>query len=146
MIDTLDYEKVPAGFTHCFNGTCKLADTCLRYQAGRHIPETKRSIRTLNPSYAKTTESCSAFMSDVPVKYAYGWTHMFDKLIHEKAVAIKDELLCHYGKSEFYRLKRKEKSFTPRAQQYVRSVFRRYGVTEEPVYEQYRYEYVWWKD
>lgn len=39
MIDTLDYEKVPAGFTHCFNGTCKLADTCLRYQAGRISPK-----------------------------------------------------------------------------------------------------------
>ena len=26
----------------------------------------------------------------IPVKYAYGWGHMFDKLIHEKAVAIKN--------------------------------------------------------
>ena len=77
MIDTLNYEKVPVNFTYCFNGACKLA-------------ETKRSVRTLNLSYIKTEESCSEFMSDVPVKYAYGWGHMFDKLIHEKAVAIKD--------------------------------------------------------
>lgn len=90
MIDTLNYEKVPVNFTYCFNGACKLADTCLRYQVSRHIPETKRSVRTLNLSYIKTEESCSEFMSDVPVKYAYGWGHMFDKLIHEKAVAIKD--------------------------------------------------------
>ena len=92
MIDTLNYEKVPVNFTYCFNGACKLADTCLRYQVSRHIPETKRSVRTFNLSYIKTEESCSEFMSDVPVKYAYGWGHMFDKLIHEKAVAIKDVL------------------------------------------------------
>lgn len=146
MIDTLDYEKVPAGFTHCFNETCKLAGTCLRHQVARHIPETKRSVRTLNPSYVNAEKSCTEFISDTPVKYAYGWTHMFDKLIHEKAVAIKNELLWHYGKTDFYRLKRKEKSFTPGAQQYVRSVFRRYGVEEEPVYDQYQYEYVWRKE
>ena len=145
MIDTLDYEEVPAEFMHCFNGTCKRAGTCLRHQVTRHIPETKRSVRTLNPSYVKPENECPEFMSDVPQKYAYGWTHMFDKLIHEKAVAIKNELLYHYGKSEFYRLKRKEKSFTPQAQRYVQSVFLRYGVKEEPVYDRYRYEYIWHK-
>lgn len=145
MIDTLDYSKVPANFLHCLNGECKQADCCLRYQVARHIPATRRELGILNPAWANAEGECPEFMSDTPVKYAYGWTHMFDKLVHEKAVAIKNELLYHYGKSEFYRLKRKEKSFPPGAQQYVRNVFLRNGIKEEPLYDEYRYEYKWWK-
>lgn len=143
MIESLDYSEVPRGFVHCLNGNCKQTEHCLRYQVARHLPATCNDFRILNPDRIKSESDCSEYLSDTPVKYAYGWTHMFDKLIHEKAVAIKDELLYHLGKNEFYRLKRKEKSFTPRAQQYVRNVFRRYGVEEEPVYDQYQYQYKW---
>lgn len=146
MIDILDYSKVPAGFVHCLNGNCKQAEHCLRYQVTRYVPATRRDFRMLNPSWVIPEGDCPEFMNDTPVKYAYGWTHMFDKLIHEKAIAIKDDLSCYYGKNEFYRLKRKEKSFTPQAQQYVRSVFLRYGVKDEPIYDEYRYEYKWDKD
>lgn len=108
MIDTLDYSKVPVNFVHCLNSNYKQADCCLRYQVPRHISATRRHSKVLNPVHAqKEAGDCPEFLGDTPVKYAYGWTHMFDKLIHEKAVDIKDELLCHYGKSEFYRLKRK---------------------------------------
>lgn len=145
MIDNLDYSKVPIGFVHCLNEDCKLAECCLRYQVYRHLPAARRDFQMLNPAWIKSESDCPEFMSDTLERYAYGWTHMFDRLIHEKAVAIKDELLYHYGKSDFYRLKRKEKSFPPKEQQYVRSVFLRYGVQEEPVYDQYQYEYRWRK-
>lgn len=147
MIDTLDYSKVPANFVHCLNSDCKQADCCLRYQVTRHIPVAQHSFRIFNPAYLQEKEGdCPKFMSDTPLKYAYGWTHMFDKLVYEKAVEIKNDLLYYYGKSEFYRLKRKEKSFSPQAQQYVRNVFLRNGVKEEPVYDQYQYEYKWSKE
>ncbi len=146
MIEDLDYEKVPNGFVHCFNKDCKRAASCLRYQASLHVPAAIRRISVLNPACLKQEGDCPEFVDDTPVKYAYGWTHMFDNLIQEKAVAIKNELLLHYGKSEFYRLKRKEKSFSPQAQQYVARVFRAHGVTDEPVYDSYQYEYMWKRD
>ncbi len=145
MIENLDYNQVPKGFTHCFNGQCPQASTCLRHQASRFIPATVRNVSVLNPSYVVADGDCPEYMSDTPVRYAYGWTPMFNKLPYEKAVAIKAELLGTYGKNEFYRLKRKEKSFSPQAQRYVKRVFLRFGVEDEPVYEEYRYEYVWQK-
>lgn len=147
MIETLDYSKVPKNFVHCLNADCKQADCCLRQQVSRYIPATQRDFRILNPVRTQNDEtSCPDFLIDTPVKHAYGWTHMFDKLMHETAVAVKNELLYHYGKTEFYRLKRKEKSFTPKDQQYVRNVFLRYGVKDEPHYDQYQYDYKWRKD
>lgn len=145
MIDNLDYSKVPTEFIHCFDSHCKQADQCLRFQVTRYISKDRRAYKVLNPGWANPEGNCPEFMSDTPLKYAYGWSHMFDKLIHEKAVAIKSELLCHYGKTEFYRLRRHEKSFSPRAQQYIRGVFLSYGVEEAPAYDRYQYEYKWWK-
>ena len=77
---------------------------------------------------------------------AYGWSKMFDKLMHEKAMAIKNDLLCSFGKNLFYRLKRHERAFTPQAQDYVRMVFRKYGIAEEPEYDYCQYEYTWKKE
>lgn len=145
MIDNLDYSQVPLEFTHCFNSNCRQSDRCLHFQVTRHISADRREYRVFNPDCYQSEGDCPEFMSDTPLKYAYGWTHMFDKLVHEKAVAIKHALLRHYGKNDFYRLKRHEKGFSPAEQQYVRGVFVGHGIKEEPVYDKFQYEYKWWR-
>ena len=146
MIKELDYNIVPKRFGHCLNGNCKRADKCLRYQVTKFIPEDVRYVCMLNPQWKQTGKKCTEFLDDTPVKYAYGWSKMFDKLMHEKAMAIKNDLLCSFGKNLFYRLKRHERAFTPQAQDYVRMVFRKYGIAEEPEYDYCQYEYTWKKE
>ncbi len=146
MIKELDYSIVPKQFGHCLNGNCKRADKCLRYQVTKFITEDTRYINVLSPQWKLTGKKCTEFLDDTPVKYAYGWNKMFDKLIHEQAVAVKNELLYSFGKNLFYRLKRHERPFTPQAQDFVRNVFQRHGIGEEPEYDYYTYEYQWKKD
>ena len=128
MIKELDYSVVPNRFGHCLNGSCKRAD------------------KVLNPQWKQTGKKCTEFLDDTPVKYAYGWSKMFDKLVHEKAVAVKNDLLYGFGRNQFYRLKRHEKPFTPEAQEYVRKIFRKHGLEDEPEYDFCQYEYEWKKD
>lgn len=146
MINELDYNSVPKNFGLCLNAQCKRADKCLRYQASKFIPEDTLYVRVLNPNRKLTGKKCTEFIDDTPVKYAYGWSKMFDKLVHEDAVAIKNDLLYSFGKNMFYRLKRYERPFTPQAQDFVRKVFKRHGVTNEPEYDLYKHEYNWKKD
>ena len=147
MIKELDYSVVPNRFGHCLNGSCKRADKCLRYQVTKFIPEDKPLyVKVLNPQWKQTGKKCTEFLDDTPVKYAYGWSKMFDKLVHEKAVAVKNDLLYGFGRNQFYRLKRHEKPFTPEAQEYVRKIFRKHGLEDEPEYDFCQYEYEWKKD
>lgn len=146
MINELDYSIVPKNFGLCLNAQCKRADKCLRYQASKFITEETRYLYVLNPKWKLTGKKCTEFIDDTPVKYAYGWNKMFNKLILEKAVAIKKDLLYGFGKNLFYRLKRHEQPFTPQAQDFVRKVFKRHGVTDEPEYDFYKYNYTWKKD
>lgn len=146
MIKELDYSIVPKRFGHCLNGNCKRAEKCLRYQVTKFITEDTRYINVLSPQWKLTGKKCTEFLDDTPVKYAYGWNKMFDKLIHEQAVAVKNELLYSFGKNLFYRLKRHERPFTPQAQDFVRKIFQKHGIEEEPEYDFYQYEYKWMKD
>mgnify|MGYP001040692095 CR=1 FL=1 len=146
MIKELDYSIVPKRFGHCLNGNCKRAEKCLRYQVTKFITEDTRYINVLSPQWKLTGKKCTEFLDDTPVKYAYGWNKMFGKLIHEQAVAVKNELLYSFGKNLFYRLKRHERPFTPQAQDFVRKIFQKHGIEEEPEYDFYQYEYKWIKD
>ena len=145
MIENFNYAMVPAGFEHCFNGDCKNADHCLRYQIVRFIPDTRWSISVVNPACTNPDGECRAFLADTPVQYAVGMDHLLDKIPHQEAVCIKQRLLTTYGKNKFYQFKRKERIFTPEDRSYIRQVFLNNGVKEEPAFDSWQAGYRWTK-
>ena len=145
MIENFNYAMVPAGFEHCFNGDCKNADHCLRYQIVRFIPDTRWSISVVNPACTNPDVECRAFMADTPVQYAVGMDHLLDRIPHQEAMCIKQRLLTTYGKNKFYQFKRKERIFTPEDRSYIRQVFLSNGVKEEPAFDSWQAGYRWTK-
>lgn len=132
-------------FVHCFNGNCKNANRCLRHQIIRFIPDTLWAVSVVNPARTSPTGKCAAFMADTPVQYAVGMDHLLDQIPYLEAKRIKQRLLMTYGKNKFYQFKRKERTFSPEDQQYIRQVFRMYGVKDEPVFDAWLSGYRWTK-
>ena len=145
MIEKLDYAMVPTGVVHCFNENCKNANRCLRHQIVRFIPDTLWAVSIVNPARTSPTGKCAAFMADTPVQYAVGMDHLLDQIPYLEAKRIKQRLLMTYGKNKFYQFKRKERTFSPEDQQYIRQVFRAYGVEDEPVFDAWQSGYRWTK-
>lgn len=143
MIEKLDYAMVPHKFAHCFNGNCKHADHCLRHQIVRFIPDSLWSVSIVNPARTDPDGECEAFMADTPVQYAVGMDHLLDRIPHQEATSIKQRLLATYGKNKFYQFKRKERTFTPEEQGYIRQVFLSYGVKDDPVFDAWQTGYQW---
>lgn len=85
------------------------------------------------------------FHADTPVQYAVGMDHLLDQIPYLEAKRIKQRLLMTYGKNKFYQFKRKERTFSPEDQQYIRQVFRAYGVEDEPVFDAWQSGYRWTK-
>ena len=137
---------VPHEFAHCFNGNCNKADHCLRHQIIRFIPDTYWSVSVVNPACTDPNGECGAFMSDTPVQYAVGMDHLLDRIPSLEASNIKQRLLAKYGKNKFYQFKRKERTFSPEDQHYVRQVFLSYGVKEEPTFDSWHAGYRWRKE
>ena len=143
MVKNLDYSDVPDGFTHCLNASCKMADSCLRYQARQFIPASCKTIKVINPTLMIHDEKCPAYLSDTNLRYAYGIDHLYDTILYGVAVQIKQQLIGIYGKSMYYRFKRKEKCFTPKDQELVSNVFKQYGVDDPPKFDYYVPGYKW---
>lgn len=140
-----DYNSVPRGFAHCLNEQCPQSADCLRRQAALHITANCQFIKIVSPSYTPAAdEKCPYYKSDKPIRFAFGVRHLYDDLPHKVAMDIKQTILYHYGRSGYYRYYRKECLFNLQDQAYIRQVFRKHGVTSEPVYDGFVNGYIWW--
>lgn len=138
-----DYSRVPRSFAHCFNSGCPRADECLRHLAAENTPAEVKYVTTVNPRNIPAEGDCPHFMPLVKVRIAWGVKGLFDRIPHKEAVAMRKEIIAHFGKTHYYRLQRKEYSINPDEQEYLRRVFRKYRVEEEPAFEYCTDEYQW---
>lgn len=146
MIEKLDYGEVPRYFVHCFREDCPLAGSCLRRQALRFLPEEEKKVLAVAPHVATATEDCTEYLSDTPVRYAYGMSHLFDNIPYAKAKSVKAAVVGFIGKTQFYRMRKKEIGISPKQQRVIRKTFRAYGITEEPVFDSYEERFLWYKE
>ena len=66
---------------------------------------------------------------------AQGMTNIYDDVSTSVASAIKQDLLEHFGKGLYYRLKSGEKHINPEHQAFIAETFEKHGVTTPPVYD-----------
>lgn len=140
---TFDYSRVPRSFAHCFNDGCPRTAACLRHLAAENIPAEVRQVEIINPRNIPTEGECPHFMPLTRVRIAWGTQGLFDHIPHKEAVAMRREIIAHFGKTHYYRMQRKEYSIKPEEQEYIRRIFRKYKIEEEPVFESYTDEYQW---
>lgn len=140
---TFDYTRVPRTFVHCFNNGCPRSAECLRHLAAENIPAEVRYVNIVNPRNIPAEGECPHFMPIIKVRIAWGVKELFDHIPHKEAVAMRKEVIAHFGKTHYYRMQRKEYSIKPDEQEYLRRVFRKHHVEEEPAFEYYTDDYQW---
>ena len=68
--------------------------------------------------------------------FALGMTNIYDDVSTSVASAIKQDLVEHFGKGLYYRLKNSEKHINAEQQAYIAETFAKHGVTTPPVYDE----------
>lgn len=66
---------------------------------------------------------------------AQGMSNIYDDVSTSTATAIKHDLVEHFGKGLYYRLKNGEKNIDPSQQAFIAETFEKHGVTTPPVYD-----------
>ena len=64
-----------------------------------------------------------------------GMTNIYNEVSTSVASAIKQDLVEHFGKGLYYRMKSGEKPINAEQQAYIAEVFAKHGVTTAPVYD-----------
>ena len=144
MDENFDYSTVPHTFMHCTYTSCVQANDCLRYQAAQHATPSRESFSIVNPAQISGNgKKCRYFLADKKVRFALGFTRMLDNIPHRKAIAIRRELYSHFGKSTYYRVRNHERLIKPSEQNFIRQLFLRKEINEEPTFDTYIEQYEW---
>lgn len=146
MAITPRYEDVPNGYIHCFHHQCAQKDKCMHYLVGTIMKPIHPLIYTINiPCVPENTIKCKHFLQVQQTRIAWGIKNLFDTLPTATSRRIKAVLLAKYKRSQYYRFYRKERGLTPEVQQFIKDLFKKHHVKEEPQYEFYTTEYVWYE-
>ena len=143
MTDNFNYKEVPGNYAHCLNEQCPRASECLRFQAAQYANAKTSSFLVINPKYIASQKECSLFHPDQLVRHAVGITRLFDNLPYSKARQIKRQLQGYFERNLYYRIYRKERYISPEGQDFIRELFRKEGILEEPVFDEYIDTYAW---
>ena len=144
MEPEIDYQSIPGNFAGCFNGQCLCADKCLRHLLTACIPEDRNYVTTVNPGKAVPDgKSCPFFLPKKVVRLAVGMLHLYDNLNYRDALAVRREIYLHFGRGTYYRIRNGERLIAPDEQNFIKQVFRKHGITSDPVFDGYEDAYEW---
>ncbi|MDL2256353.1 DUF6078 family protein [Parabacteroides sp. OttesenSCG-928-G06] len=143
MKEDFNYKEIPGGYLHCLNAECSRSVDCLRYQVTLHVDQETPAFSVLNSGYVAARGECPFFQPDSLTRFALGMKHLFDNVPYAKALKIRNALYHYFERSMYYRIRNKTRLITPNEQAYIRQVFRKEGVQEEPVFDEYIEKYDW---
>lgn len=143
MENNFNYQEVPGAYLHCLHAECPRSATCLRFLVTLHADPHTLCFSVINPAFIAEQVECPYFQVDELTRFALGMSHLLDNQVHSKALKLRKVLYSYFGRSMFYRIRNKERLITPEEQAFIREIFRKEGIEEEPVFDQYVYRYQW---
>ena len=138
----IDYKKIPDWWAVCPNSNCPLAETCLRQQACRQMPQEVR-FWTCVLTHAQKDGECPYYLKYEKVMMAQGLNSIYKNVrAREARSKIRVTLTDYLGsKGTYYRYKDGERLINPKLQQEIINIVHRYApgveVTFDKLYADY---------
>lgn len=131
------YDTLPSSWLFCFNDSCPQAGECIRHLSSRHIPDDKTRGYAVYPN-ARKAGQCPYFKKIRRIRLAYGFNTIFHdiKSKDENLIRVKIKFFLG-GHSKYYRYNNGKKMLTPEQQEWIISLFRQFGYTENLVFDHY---------
>ena len=120
------YETMPEHYLLCFNDECPLANNCLHRIAAQSGQQKDELVWAVNPKQC-CGESCRHYMENKVVTMAYGMVDSFHEVKADDIAALRNTLINHFGRGSYYLRRNGLRAITPKEQQYIDSVFRKFG-------------------
>ena len=138
----LVFEDAPWNYPLCFNSDCKKCDLCMHYLLGQLAPEDCQSGSAVYPSAWKDGD-CRCFREKKIVKFAWGFNNLYTGLTRGQASDIRSSLRAYLGSgmSAYYRYHHGERKLTPKQQQEILEIVKRFSSKEDATFD--HYELAW---
>ena len=119
-----EYNQLDTDFAHCAGTHCEKAGECLRHTAYKVLAGNgNETYRVVNPAMIKDTQPCPFFESDSKERFAWGISRIYDNVRVADLSDIRQNLIYTFGRTAYYRIKRKERVLTESEQKEIRDIF-----------------------
>lgn len=138
---TLSYDMVPKSWTFCFLDECPKASQCIRRQTGRAVPDDIIVGSAVFPTVLKSRQ-CRFYKPARIIKAAWGFTTLFKDVKKKDDTPLRRKLYDFLGSQTSYiRYSHGEKLLTPEQQDWILSLFKKYGYTDNLTFDHYKSVY-----
>jgi hypothetical protein len=129
----------------CYVNQCPLHESCLRWKLGPYKDPEEHVIECQNPMDKHATDGqCVNYRNATPVRMPLGMKQAFyHDMPHHIERSIKDTLINHYGRTNYYRYHSAHRPITPDVLQVIQSVCQRFGWTQPLQFDAEVEDYVW---
>lgn len=136
------FRNVPKGYQLCFTETCPMKDECLRFLAGKEIPEDWDWGPAVYPNIRMTEKGCRLFSIGQPVMMAWGFSKLFGEVKSKHELGLRTAMRQYLnGTSNYYRYNSGERMLNEEQQKWIIQLFQRTGYTEDLVFDHYAHVY-----
>lgn len=135
--------SVPFNYQRCITSSCPVASSCLRSIAWRELRGDADRLTVLNPSLATETSDCPYFVSNVPERYAVGFTGMQERMFPAQYERFMNICRSHFGRNGYFVRRRGEQPLPPSEQRLVREALDRVGAAPDLDFDGYEERVNW---
>ncbi len=141
----LKWSDIPLKWAVCFNIDCPQADKCLRWQAGRIVPNDVTTACCVTPKALNGGE-CPLFASTAKVRWARGFCHLYDHVMKSDYTLLRKQITAYLsGKRIYYEYMHGKRCLSPEQQEWIIQQFKERGYGDGVTFDSYEddYRYPW---
>lgn len=135
----LDFREIPFDWVVCYVSECPRKQECMRYQVCQRMPKGGMTVSSCVLPLVLQQERCPHFHPILKVRAAVGFSRIFDEVKARHHAPMRSELAAYLGGGgTYYRYRSGKRLLMPEQQEWISQLFRRYGYTDEVVFDGYR--------
>ena len=129
--------------THCAGTHYEKASQCLHHTAYTMLgTSTREQYMIVNSNLIADTQPCPFFDPDRKERFAWGISRIYDNVRVADLSDIRQNLIYTFGRTAYYRIKRKERVLTEREQREIREAFTNAGYDGSKIeFDRYEEQY-----
>ena len=118
------YNQLPYDYAHCAGTHCEKASQCLRHTAYKMLETGGREQHMMvNSKVIADKQPCPFFDPNRKERFAWGISRIYDNVRVADLSDIRQNLIYTFGRTAYYRIKRKERVRTESEQKEIRDIF-----------------------
>ena len=138
-----EYNQLSYDYAHCAGTHCKKASQCLHHTAYTMLgTSTRERYMVVNEKVITEKQSCPFYAPDCKERFAWGISRIYDNVRVVDLSGYPPESYLHFGRTAYYRIKRKERVLTESEQKEIRDIFTDMGYDGSTIeFDRYEEQY-----